>query len=274
MRRESKKPPSMHRIPIVDADALQSALNAVYAQEGTHRKSARRLGIEATTFTRLLNGTVDAMNFYSYSAIVRSLGGHATEYGRAPDPMLEFVAKPSELDTERARRGRGVDREAEALAAGNLLDTFESSVLTQDSKFALGHYWTWVQRELRRLEKEAGPIFEELWAHPTYKRPFRDFLERVRGTFELPRPEDQRCRMALYRAVEPLYDSHATGGVERTWEEMDQARDLKAYLKVALKREEILMNRERDLVRIRRLPQDLLEWIKADLAGVFDKPDK
>ena len=270
----SKKPLSMHRIPIVDGDALRAALQQVHREQGTHQKAAEHLGIKKHTFTKLLNGSVDAMAFDTYASIMESVGGRAIEFGRVPDPVLGFATKPTAVEVELERQlGQKVDREAKAVAELCLYENFKRSVLTEESQWAWDHYHWWVSRGVERLEKKARPLVEQLEGHPKYGRYFRTFLEKVRGRSVLPPSEDKRCWLALYRAVEPLCDSADTGGVERTWEEMDEAGHLRSYLKVALKREELLMDRERDLIRIRRFPADLIEWMKADLAGVVDPQD-
>ena len=137
-----------------------------------------------------------------------------------------------------------------------------------------------------------GSVFTELYGHQEYRALFEDFLKEVtkgtkpsrrrryserehydlgpigpvQATVTLPgrqAPQDQRVWIALYRAVEPLGDTQLTWGVERTWQEMHHTDDLRSFLQAALKRERIMLNRDRDLVRLNRCrpPEEYLEWL-------------
>ena len=63
--------------------------------------------------------------------------------------------------------------------------------------------------------------------------------------------------------------------VERTWQEMDRAGDLETYLKAALKREEIILDRDKDLDRFRKSepPVSYQEWRNLEAArdAFFDE---
>ncbi|MCH8084202.1 MAG: hypothetical protein IH885_08190 [Myxococcales bacterium] len=74
---------------------------------------------------------------------------------------------------------------------------------------------------------------------------------------------NQRVWIALFGAVEPLGGAQLTWGVERTWREMHEAGDLGSFLRAALKREEIMLDRERDYARLNqcRPPDEYLEWL-------------
>ncbi len=84
-----------------------------------------------------------------------------------------------------------------------------------------------------------------------------------------PRPDepesyDQRRKLALYRAVEPLADAVDTWDVERSWAELDAADLLRPYLRAALKREAVLLRgrgREFERVRKARPPMTYYEYL-------------
>jgi hypothetical protein len=62
-----------------------------------------------------------------------------------------------------------------------------------------------------------------------------------------------RRQLALWRVVEPLLAGGETDGIERTWEELEQGNDLRDYLKAALRRERILLDRSPDLARAQEI---------------------
>jgi hypothetical protein len=217
----SKTYSATRRVRIVDGATLRRVLQTVYDHHGTHRSAASWLRIDQSTFTRLLNGkTHQFMSFETYSSISRALDGHALEFG--------------------------------------LIEDFELSVVAWEGGLVVRRYEEWVARELRRLE-EAGAreLLQELYAHSTYASYFEDFLRRTNGRSSLPQPDEHRLWMALYRAVEPLTAAEFTWGVERSWTQLGDSvqpggqTELESYLRTALRRERIVLNRERVLERIR-----------------------
>lgn len=245
----------MHQVRIVDGPALRWVLETARKYFGSDRKAAKALGIGQTVFTRLRNGTVrKRMRVDTYRSIRDALGRHGIEFG--------------------------------------LQDTFETSVLTVDGSFVQPHYEQWLRAEYDRLELKVGSVFTELYGHQEYRALFEDFLKEVtkgtkpsrrprrysarehydlgpigpvQATVTLPgrAPQDQRFWIALYRAVEPLGDTQLTWGVERKWQEMHDTGDLRSFLQAALKRERIMLNRERDVERLNscRPPEEYLEWL-------------
>jgi hypothetical protein len=224
----------MHQIKIVDSQVLQSVLRKVVARRGTHREAAKALGIGQTTFTRLLNGTVHKrLRSDTYRSIRKALSAHGIEWG------LEYL--------------------------------FEESVLNPKGSLVQRKYESWLREEYERLASRAQPVFSELYGRPEYQRLFKGFLQRVARRPDLPPPHETRLWVALYRAVEPLGAASVTWGVERTWQEMDEAGELEGFLQAALKRERIMLNRERDLARLNRCkpPEEYMGW----LAGLDEEEE-
>ena len=147
--------------------------------------------------------------------------------------------------------------------------------MSGDGSMVLQQYEEWAERERRRLEKGgAKEVFEELYAHPKYRYYFEHFLEKVTGGPSLPPSDDPRLWLALYRALEPLAAWAATWGMEREWQEMhhrkrrDGQTELQFYLRTAMRRERILLDRERPLDRIRSKSLGPPDEYLAGLAGV------
>ena len=85
--------------------------------------------------------------------------------------------------------------------------------------------------------------------------------------------EDERTWLALYRAVEPLCFETDSCGIERTWKEMRSDKrgdELRTFLKAALRREEIILERDRPIDRIRR--PEVVDRA-AEYMGLFFGPD-
>ena len=93
--------PSRHLLPIVDQEALRFVLRGLVEQEGSQDKAGKLIGLSQGSFSRLMNSERDAISYATYARMLRVLGGQAREFGRAPRPVLEFIADPSEADIER-----------------------------------------------------------------------------------------------------------------------------------------------------------------------------
>ena len=278
----------MHTIEIADPAGLQSVLEEIRKKHRTDVKAAEELGLTRDTFRNLRTSRVtDSMAFDTFAAIFTYLGGDPRRFGRGPWPT-EFALGVDEfdqegLDPEKARDLETVRRrtqakggvaavdpqaflDAEAQAAYDLYEHFMKSVVLEDVEFVWSNYEEWMRRELRRLRPRAEPILRELWDYTAGGRqPYRPLLRRFLGRVgrpdnELPADDDLRCWLALYRSVDPLADTYETWGIERTWKEMD-GQELKAYLKAALKREELRLDPPEDLRRVARgkVPWDRLE---------------
>ena len=263
---------SEHRIPIVSKEDLQSVFLEVLDQCENHREAAKWLGIRKHTFTKLLNGAPGqkAISFNTYVNIRRALGGNAFEFAAPDDPMLEFVAdEPGESDKDREQR------ESEAAAAAARLDRFDRCFQTDDSEIVWGNYDEWVKRETLRLERMARPVLFELWESEKYRPQLEQFLKNVgrEPESQLPGKEDKRGWLALYRAVEPLAAAESTWKVERPWRELNTAQELDTYLNHALQREAIMLDRERDVVRVRksRVPSSYWESMVTDFEPTWEE---
>lgn len=70
----------------------------------------------------------------------------------------------------------------------------------------------------------------------------------------------QRTNLAWLQLVMPFLDARPQG-LERSWEEMSQA-DRKEYVRLTLRREELLLDRLPDVQRAQEVAQDLSSWSK------------
>ena len=68
---------------------------------------------------------------------------------------------------------------------------------------------------------------------------------------------ESRIQLARYRIMEPLIAADNTGGVERSVTELRNARELEAYLRAAVRREELLLKREPDHIRAQKIAAPL-----------------
>ena len=264
----------MHQVRIVDGPALRWVLERAQKHFGNHRNTAKALGIAQSVFTRLRNGTVrKSMNFDNYRRIRDALGRHRIEFD------LQGMFETSVLTVD----GSLVQQHYEQWlrAEYDRLEPKVGSVFTelyghQEYRGLFADFLKRVtkgtkpsRRRPRRYSEgehyDLGPI-----GPVQQSRGIRIHrvggLEDNQATVTLPgrqAPQDQRVWIALYRAVEPLGDTQLTWGVERTWQEMHHTDDLRSFLQAALKRERIMLNRDRDLVRLNRCrpPEEYLEWL-------------
>lgn len=286
MRRKRKNEPLPHkRVPIVDHRALQQVLMAIQRRRGSQEEAADFLGISQTVFSRLLNGRQNAMSFTTFSSMLESLGGELTDFGEVP-ARIQFFVDPPEREIERElrsrnRRGRDAFQEVrqELLERCSsrrdedvgLLEAFWRSVLPENSAVTAQNYDMWIRRKNRDLLATAELILDELWAHPPARFQLESFLEELGLDPELPPLPEKRGWLALLRVITPLAGSTETWGVERSWREMQEAGELEDYLRIALRKEKLLLDREHDLERFRRHPAPMSygEW----LGMVLGPPD-
>jgi len=266
---------SMHHVQIVDGEKLRGVLEVLRERYGSDRKAARQLGINQSTFLRLRTGTTSrTMAFSTFARISGVFGVVANPYGRPRHELTEFAVRPTNDEVkeraERIREARGradeiglremeeareiLWKEGEARAAADLelYERFRDAILREDERHVQTHYENWLDTELRRLKPKAEPVLEALWKNGYRADQIKSFLRRVGRKGDRPTADDKRCWLALYRAVEPLSDAGATWGVERTGEELEEAKERREFLRASLKREEIMLKREPDMDRVRK----------------------
>ena len=84
---------------------------------------------------------------------------------------------------------------------------------------------------------------------------------------------DRRFWLAVYRALEPFGAAHVTHGMELSWEKLHLKGELDKYLRAALRRERLMLERSPDIERANRRP--LPDGYYEELYGVpeEDLPD-
>lgn len=157
-----------------------------------------------------------------------------------------------------------------------LTERLIACVLTEAASHARQQYQRWLREECRRLMPKVNSVLAELFSHPTYQAYLKGFLVKQYGSRELPlAKENPRGLLALLRALEPLADAGLTWRVERRWQEMDEAGHLGTFLRVALERERIMLDRERDVTRLNKceLPHEYVESLAIDEYEPTDMQD-
>lgn len=231
----------MHQVRIVDGPLLQSVLARVLDLKGTHRQAAEALGIGHTTFTKLLNGTTSKyITLNTYQSIHGGL--------RRSIPLL--------APDERLRRSRDPGWQDPNF---ELEHDFDLSVLTAGAWFTKHQYERWLHEEYERLSPLLT-IFSDLWEYEDYRELFEKFNIRFTGRPELPPQRQQIVRIALLYAIEPLGRAEETWGMNRTWQEIHEKGQLRAFLWHSLHRERIMLEREHGLERL-NLCQPPSEWL-------------
>lgn len=263
----------MHQIRIIDRTGLRWVLGEMRKRCGSERKAAKALGIGQTVFTRLRTGRVwKSMRFDTYRKISDALRGIDFELGDIFGASVltvggSFVQQHYEqwLRAEYARLEPKVGSVfAELYGHPDYRTLFEGFLkeVTKGSKPA-----PVVRRRRVRQDKRF-----DLGPNPPVKHIDGVRVPRVGGIGDddapvtLPGrkdPRERRIWIALFRAVEPLGDKHLTWGFERGWREMHGAGDLGSFLRAALKRERIMLDRERDYARLNECspPDEYLEWL-------------
>jgi hypothetical protein len=99
--------------------------------------------------------------------------------------------------------------------------------------------------------------------HRVYWSMIEKFIERTGGWSEPLWPEEPRIRLAVFRALEPLTAAEATEGVERSIQDLHLDGVLARFLRAALRCEQILLERERDLERAQSAdpPMEYGAWV-------------
>lgn len=242
-----KSSPTVFNVRIADRESLKSLFSDLKDKYGSDQRAGDRLGISRDTFRnhRVGGGRVKSgMKYDNFASIVAALGGDPHDFGPGGRPS------PFQVESE----GGTVPATEDALESYQFYERFIDCVVVDETLYVWSHYQQWMERELRRIRPRAEPVIRELWDDGTYQRQFRDFLDDVGRPWkkELPPATDLRCWLAIYRAVEPLADTKDTWGIERSWQDMHEAGELKDYLELALESEALLLKPPADLERIKR----------------------
>lgn len=226
----------MTHVHIVDREGLSEVMQTVLGHCETQREAAAFLGIGQRTLNRYLREQADTMKRRTHQRMRRVLARHELQ-------PIDAILRP------------------EQPFAGLLL-RFDESVMTEEAWAARLSYEEWLDRECARLRPTCHEILLSLWKEPPFRSRLSRFLQQVSGSGDLPPRCERRYWLALYRAVEPLAGWDLTLGVERSWSEMEEAGDFRSYLKAALNRERILLQRERGVERYKQVAGDVdpPEW--------------
>jgi hypothetical protein len=156
----------------------------------------------------------------------------------------------------------------------------ETAVLTGDGWQAYRDYHDWLDQEIARLEPSVTSVWMELWGHLDYQKLFRRFFELATRKPTPPPKSDRRFWLAVYRALEPLGAAEVTHGMELSWEELHLKGQLETFLRAALRRERLMLERSPDIERANQRPlpdgyyEELYGFPEEDLRGGADEPNK
>ncbi len=195
------------RLPIAEPETFKAVLNEVTARYKTQQLAAAALRVKQPVLSRAAHGVV-------------------------PKYVTEAVFH---------RMARAL---RENVADSNLAERFEESVHTPDSSRRLARYWGWWMTWMGYYQEPGQRIESQLRQVPAYGALIDGFLAGARQTGE-PGREMARARLALYRALAPLAAADDSAGVEVSWKELDRRGDLERFLHHSLKRELLLLGKER-----------------------------
>jgi hypothetical protein len=208
---------------IIDPEALVEVLREVVRLAGSQRAAAEALGITRPYVTRMLQGRIG-----------KAIGGKILKrimHLLHPDGSLYRDVLLHDDDPTRYRR---------------LVRTFERAVIDPAAVARVDQYRLWLARRLRRYRqgnsgRQVVKLHTHLKKHRSYRSYFATFQAKMlaRGFAA----DDPRVVLAEWRAVEPLLDAQDSGGIELSWAELDDAGRLTRYLRSALDREAVLLDR-------------------------------
>ena len=173
----------------------------------------------------------------------------------------------------------------------NNVARLKKTVLTGEATRALAEYRSWLVAELRAInEHQKGyaedpfsdlttltkwmksevytregdqahvalvELLRDLSDHPTYGKILDEFFEWVRRRGWEGGVWGARGKLAILRILGPLQATESSGGIERGLGEF-RAGELTEYLKVAIRKEQILMTRAPDFERAQQVASDRL----------------
>jgi len=223
---------------IGDAAALSVVVRQALDRDfGGAQAAAQRskLGVSQPLLSRILSRKLGKLSQGSVQSLRRLVSKHADLVDAFDLAMIPPVAQRLAAGYERwlDAGGRPTDERWTVTAAGEL-----DSVRADSRAHPLVEYRR--AADGRRLEREyLESLSRQRW--PDIFRAF-DRLSAER------KADAARVAIALARVFEPLLSFRESGFVERSWEELEQAGQLREVIRLGLKRERILLDRP-DLVR-------------------------
>lgn len=280
----------MHNVQIAEPEALQQLLAELKGEDADQAVADRLGIDRSTFRNLRVGRVTTEMSFGTYSAIIRALGGEPEDSFDRGDRWTPFGVYAARLEEEltaatpEARRklsgllvqvektrsklrAEGSDEarlqhvlDAEARARYDQLhprlQRFRRCIVTGAQELAWQRYVAWMRNQLSGYGDDVRAAVRGLWACEGPRRQLKSFLRAVhRDAVRLPPPDDLRCWLALSRAVEPLTHADASSGLEPRAEGEEGTlllgeKELNAYLRAALKKEELLMKPTRYLQRV------------------------
>lgn len=257
---------------IVDPVRFQRLLAEIRRRCGGQEKAAEKLGIEQSQFSRWLNGVSHHISRPVARRMARNIirgmvppkeRPTRANWRRQANFQMEKEFWLAVLTREAAATMRTYEEWLEEEALGRSLMGLPRRALELPIT---------MRRRRHLTESRIQQLLRELAEEP-YRAIIGEFVDRYRRRRFQGREEpeggdrywkdwprhswdtdfDTRLELAIVRALEPLLATLDTGGVERGWRELDQRGELERYLKVALRREEILLNRAPDVERAQEI---------------------
>jgi len=244
-------------VAVVDRALLARIIRLIQERYGSQGKAAAALGISREHFNRLFRGNSGkALTQVLFDRLRKLLGrlpaGQSGKYGpeHAKSDAFHAILTPETKDVSddylswmHERLFAIGQRAPHPATIGTPLESsgsFDDDRL-QVAERVLGG-GRFIKGFVSPTRKACSEILEALRNHASYGGHFNEFETRAKSRGH----SRARILVAFARVVEPLAATVATAGVERSWQELDQANELKTYLKAALAREEILLRRPPD----------------------------
>ena len=252
-------------IAIADRHLLANVIRRnMYGRWKTQVRYAEKLGISQVRVSALLRENVGRITPTTFGALVQT-----TSMRDWPD-LARAVMIPEAREAFDAHN-RWLARELQPFNLhhlGFLNDPFVDAPREYESwrvrqKWPEEATWRW---------QEVSVLLELLLEHPDCKGHFEKFFAWTqrhgyegdmhsfapKGRRAVPSPS-ARIKLALVRVVAPLAAAYESA-VERGWYELEESGELGEYVKLALKRERILLNRAPDLERAQEIGTLMADW--------------
>jgi hypothetical protein len=236
------------KIPVTDPGGLKAILEDKY---GTVTAAARSLGVNQPTLHRLCTGKSRQMQYRIWLAVAEGLSDRRAQ--------LERVVLSRDAQFQLDQWFRSLDR---ALAPIGVDVSLEEWPILGPARLGRSRSADPGDVELRELDEElAGQrailltaVLSGLCENPNYGPTLNQFIDwaRRRGV------EEARLMLALARVLEPVVP---TDHIELWFVELHERGKLRRYLRLAIDRERLLLDRDPALSRAQAVAKrDWTDW--------------
>jgi hypothetical protein len=225
------------RIQILDPEALANAIEATVRTRygGSHVAAAKAVALSRTTLNRLAKASRERN---------RGKGGHVS---------IDVFRKLEVLLEDRAE----LDYVFLTSQAAETLRRYSNWLIQQSQipKAEFRYRSVEIERLLGRIRKEVPTVANALlrWLDPS-EIAYSTWVEALGGDriwgklYPRAGISALRCDVMILRMLDPLMQVYATGGIERSADELSPT-EFRRFIEQSWRREEIMLNRESDFAR-------------------------